>query len=341
MTPPPEETLRPQAALPPRPSLPDAWRIEVFRKDDRPDPDGSELLEAAAELGILGLRSARLGRGVLLSPHLSAEEIERVRAELLCDPVLDVGRVTAPGKRPTTRANAHRALVARKPGVMDPVANTVARVIKDAGLLVESAERDLHVTTFRAWELEGEVNSEALHELGTRILANETIEDLRIDEEGLHFAAPSASSETGRVEVRLRNLDDEALMALSRSGQLSLDVFEMRAVQSHFVELDREPSLAELETIAQTWSEHCKHKTFTGRIDCSDDMGGARIENLLKETIKRATLELDKPWCVSVFHDNAGIVEFDQGWDVCFKVETQTTRARSIPTAARAPASAA
>ena len=55
-------------------------------------------------------------------------------------------------------------------------------------------------------------------------------------------------------------------------------------------------------------------------------MDGEVIDNLLKTTIAAATFELDKPWCISVFHDNAGIIEFepdvDEGWDLAFKVET-------------------
>jgi len=112
---------------------------------------------------------------------------------------------------------------------------------------------------------------------------------------------------------------------LSESGQLSLDLTEMRAVQEHYRAAGREPSIAELETIAQTWSEHCQHKTFRGRIE----MDGEVIDNLLKSTIAAATHELAKPWCVSVFHDNAGVVEFEPeldkergGWCVAFKVET-------------------
>jgi phosphoribosylformylglycinamidine synthase len=97
-----------------------------------------------------------------------------------------------------------------------------------------------------------------------------------------------------------------------------LTLVEMQAVRDHYRAAQRDPTDAELETIAQTWSEHCKHKTFAGVIDYD----GERIDNLLKCTIKAATLELAKPWCVSVFHDNAGVIEFEPGWHVCFKVET-------------------
>src|SRR5438552_5221836 len=98
---------------------------------------------------------------------------------------------------------------------------------------------------------------------------------------------------------------------------------EMRAIQEHFRGQDRDPTDVELETIAQTSSEHCSHKTLKGAID----VDGRRIGNLLKETIFGATQEIRKrlgpdDWCVSVFEDNAGVIRFDENYNVCFKVET-------------------
>jgi len=118
--------------------------------------------------------------------------------------------------------------------------------------------------------------------------------------------------------VPLCEAGPEELDRLSREGQLSLNREEMLAVQRHYRELEREPTLAELETIAQTWSEHCKHKTLTGIVEFE----GQRIDNLLKSTIAFATHQLAKPWCWSVFVDNAGVVEFEGDHGVCFKVET-------------------
>ncbi|GAJ16006.1 unnamed protein product, partial [marine sediment metagenome] len=74
----------------------------------------------------------------------------------------------------------------------------------------------------------------------------------------------------------------------------------------------------EMETLAQTWSEHCVHKTFKGKIK----FGQTTVDNLLKSTIMKATKELDKPWCLSVFSDNAGVIDFDGRYALCFKVET-------------------
>ena len=98
----------------------------------------------------------------------------------------------------------------------------------------------------------------------------------------------------------------------------------MRAIQDHFKKEDRNPTDVELETIAQTWSEHCRHKTFRGSIRYREGKNGRPkiIRSLFKTTIAAATLKLNKKWCISVFHDNAGVIAFDNDYNVCFKVET-------------------
>ena len=299
--------------------LPDAWRVEVFRAATMDDPEGASVLAAIRELGLAGVESVRTGRGFLLSPGLPRPVLERAVREFLADPVLDAARVYAPRELPPAApARCARILVMRKPGVMDPVALTVQRALVRTGLVPAAQSEGFRVATFRVFELAGALAPEALATIGARVLGNETIDEVLVGDEGLHFSAPSAAARHGRVEVPLCAADDARLAALSREGGLSLNLIEMRAIQAHYRGLKREPSACELETIAQTWSEHCKHKTFAGIVE----IDGERIDNLLKQTIKAATVELAKPWCVSVFHDNAGIIEFDQGWDVCFKVET-------------------
>ena len=86
----------------------------------------------------------------------------------------------------------------------------------------------------------------------------------------------------------------------------------------YFQKDGRDPIDVELETLAQTWSEHCVHKTFKAKFNYD----GMTIDNLLKSTIIKATRDLNKPWCLSVFEDNAGVIEFDNHWALCFKVET-------------------
>lgn len=124
-------------------------------------------------------------------------------------------------------------------------------------------------------------------------------------------------------QIDLLGAEDAQLLDISRQGLLSLNLQEMKAIQSYYKRLGRNPTDVELETIAQTWSEHCKHKTFSGVIEYEEKGRGSRIyDNLLKSTIVKATQELDKPWCWSTFKDNAGVIALDEEWGVAFKVET-------------------
>ncbi len=298
------------------PALPDAWRIEVFRRPQYDDPAGKQALGAARELGLGMIEGLRTGRGYLLPPALARAEVEAIVRELLADPVVDEARVVAPRTAPTRARGIHRILVARKPGVMDPVALTIERSLR-RGARAGNGDA-LFVATFRAFEVAGDPSAAELSELARRTLANEVIEEIAIDVEHLPYRKPSARRKHGRVEVALSGADEPGLLAISREGGLALSLDEMRAIQAHYRELGREPSACELETLAQTWSEHCQHKTFRGRIE----MQGEIIDNLLRSTIVDATRRLARPWCLSVFHDNAGIVELDEEYGIAFKVET-------------------
>lgn len=114
--------------------------------------------------------------------------------------------------------------------------------------------------------------------------------------------------------------------ALGKTG-LSFTIPEILKIQEYFRDIGRNPTHIELETLAQAWSEHCVHRTFKGVIEYREyDGEGAvkvqHIDNMLRSWLIRATEALAKPWCLSVFSDNAGIIEFDENYGVAFKVET-------------------
>ncbi len=131
-------------------------------------------------------------------------------------------------------------------------------------------------------------------------------------------SAPAAADAT----VAVLGMSAKDLLAFGAARRLSLSALEWDAIQARFKALKREPTLAELETIAQTWSEHCKHKTFTSPIRYAEGRKVRRIKNLFQETIVAATTAAKKPWCLSVFADNAGVVAFGKKWALAFKAET-------------------
>jgi phosphoribosylformylglycinamidine synthase len=206
--------------------------------------------------------------------------------------------------------------VGKRPGVMDPAEASILRALRALG---ERPRRAVTARTF--WIVADAAPAEIAAAVG-RSLANEVIEEITLGTAPAPRDLPSGAARARVPDVPLDGLPDDDLLAVSRRYVLALSLAEMRAIREHFRGLGRPPRLGELETVAQTWSEHCKHKTLTGPIDYTEGGRTERIANLLKETIFFATRELGRDWCVSVFEDNAGVVRFDDDHDVCFKVET-------------------
>jgi phosphoribosylformylglycinamidine synthase len=295
------------------------WEIEI-----RPKGDDAERRRVAEEYDLLThtRRGADLltgtARGYLIEGEISRPQAKRLADELLVDALVETGRLGTLNEhlRPD-----HLATILLKPGVMDPAALSVMESARDLGLAVES------VRTFRRY-FGPPPPAEAQAVLFRKVLANEAIEQVVTGPLALEHLTIGSVYSFRLITVPLRELDDAALEKLSRDGQLSLSLAEMRTIQGHFRDLGRDPTDAELETLAQTWSEHCSHKTLKGRIEFTDADGQVRhFDNLLKETIFGATQEIRRrlgadDWCVSVFADNAGVVRFNDRYHVCFKVET-------------------
>ena len=260
-------------------------------------------------------------RGYLLEGEFTDDEAGRLTRELLVDTVVEESTLN----RIDHVSATYSFTVLLKPGVMDPVAESVLDAARDLGTPL------LAVRTFRRYFGPENIPSADRDLLFRKVLANDAIEQVIVGPlKAEHFALGKPYSFKKTV-VPLLNLTDDALVKLSKDGQLALNLDEMKTVQAHFKEQGRDPSDVELESVAQTWSEHCSHKTLKGTIDYTLIADGERktirYGNLLKETIFGATQELRKrfgadDWCVSVFADNAGVVTFDDNFHACIKVET-------------------
>ena len=203
-----------------------------------------------------------------------------------------------------------------KSGVTDPVAESVMAAMADMGVKAGN------VRTARKYVLLGDITQSQTDTIAKKILANDVIETVIIGSEAEPPGPHLKPYEFQIVYWPIRDLDDEGLTALSKEKDLFLNLVEMQTIQKHYRELGREPTDVELESLAQTWSEHCVHKTLKSSVDMSIDGRQLHFDNLLKDTIFKATKQLNKSWCISVFVDNAGVVEFDRDSAVCFKVET-------------------
>ncbi len=298
------------------------WEIDVHPNPDQNDAKGAALAIEARDLGLGDNIAAKVVHGFILQGELT-EDHARQATTLLADAITETPQIAKVGDPALAQGSSdypNLVHVLPKPGVMDPVALSTLQALQDMELPVEQ------VTTFRKYWL-SDLGPEALNRLCQKLLANDSIERVVVGPLKLDRIDIGATYAFQLCHVPIRSLSDDALLSLSKTGQLYLSLAEMQTIQKHFVELGREPTDIELETIAQTWSEHCSHKTLAGRIAYEDENGQRQFSNMLKETIFQATQTIRKQlgakdWCVSVFKDNAGVVKFDDEYHVVFKVET-------------------
>ena len=298
------------------------WQIEIWPTTGMPNRLALEVAATAKDLGLAREMQVDASRGFLIQGELSESDIQKIVDQLLVDKVVEQYRFSICGDDQFVETDESLVcyFVMPLPGVTDPEAESVQEALQHLGCTASA------VRTFRRYSVAGIPNDQQ-EVLCKKVLANESIEQViryRMTLTEIELGAPYKFV---LQHVEIRNATDEQLQQTSRDLQLSLTLVEMQTIQQHFKELDREPTDAELETVAQTWSEHCSHKTLAGRIEYTDDSGTTKYENMLKETIFQATQTIRADlgaddWCVSVFKDNAGIVKFDNDYNVAFKVET-------------------
>jgi len=286
------------------------FRIEVSVKAGFPDPKGDRLEMDIRDIGITTIEQARVSDVYLLEGELDEAEVRKIGQELLADPVVEDFSWGEGPLSPIEARDAHVIEVAYNPGVTDPVEESVCKAIRDLGITTVTSVKTAH-----KYSLRGDLSEETLQSICDKLLVNSLIQHVVTKREAV--ALPSTTYEFVLTTVDLLNLDDDGLMGVSKD-RLWLNLNEMRHIKDYFSRLGRNPTDVELETLAQTWSEHCIHKTFKSRVR----LGQLVVDNLLKSTVMRVTEELKKPWCLSVFRDNAGAIDFDGHYAVCFKVET-------------------
>lgn len=287
------------------------------------DPAGKGVHADIAALGLGAVKDVRIVSVYLLEGSLKRSQAETIARELLIDPVVQGYAILEKPSAAYSSASHHIVEIAYNTGVMDPTEASVLKGIRDLGITAVEAVRQA-----RQYHIYGAFSDHEIETITSRVLMNKLIQhavkDVESSFHSLKIGAVPAKFDL--VLVDLIHADDGKLMEISQKGQLYLNLNEMRAIQAYFHEEGRNPTDVELETVAQTWSEHCHHKTFRGIIRYTEVKGKTKktkiIKSLLKSTIARATYELDKKWCISVFHDNAGIIAFDDKFHVCFKVET-------------------
>ncbi|TAN62724.1 phosphoribosylformylglycinamidine synthase, partial [bacterium] len=293
------------------------YKIRVFEKEGVFDAAGRGVLKDILDLGVNDVRDVRFAFSYYLGGDIDEPKARRIAEELLIDKIIQEYSIEAEGGNTEDERTIE---IAYNPGVMDPAEGSVLKAISDMGVMgIDS------VRTTKEYTIIGGVSREALKAIAEKLLYNKVIQHtVKTGDRGQWTGGRGQIDYQFKlITVDLRNASDKKLREISKQGQLFLNLAEMRAIKNYFRKLGRNPTDVELESIAQTWSEHCRHKTFRGRIEYREATGKRKIiNNLLKSTIMKVTKELNKPWCVSVFNDNSGIIKFDHEYNVCFKVET-------------------
>jgi phosphoribosylformylglycinamidine synthase len=307
------------------------WCILISPRTARLDIEGRAVLADVRQAGFCDVEAVHSSRIYMLGGQLGEAEVQQLASELLADPVTE--RFTIHPGLSLRPAEACSIEVHPLPGVMNPAAQSTLDAAQRVFAVKAPHARLEQVQTARRYALAGARSADELERIASKVLANDCIERWYIRGFGRDDALPDDFPQPPQRPFKLRHvaireLSADELARLSRQGHLFLSLAEMQAVQAHYHRIGRNPTDLELETLAQTWSEHCVHKTLKSAIEYEGDdfgrPGRVRVSfnNLLKETIAAATHTLNRDWCLSVFVDNAGVVALDEEYGIAFKVET-------------------
>lgn len=276
--------------------------------------------------------------------QLSNDELKAAASGPFSDPVIQVWSID----RPLASSFDFAVEVGFRPGVTDNVGRTAREAVEYlTGRKFAAGEG---VYTSVQYLLKGALTLADVERIATGLLCNTLIQRYSIlsaaefmAKRGFPVAVPKVTGES-KAEVRVIDLEvsDEELMRISKEGVLALTLDEMQIIQAHYRDpkvleerrkmgLDAQPTDVELECLAQTWSEHCKHKIFAGTVHYEDENGNKQeIKSLFKSFIQRTTKEVREKMgkddiCLSVFKDNAGVIKFNDSHSLVFKVETHNS----------------
>jgi len=314
-------------------------RIETALKPSLPDPAGRKIkARIASDLG-LELDDVRCADGFVVDRKLTSEELHILAEEVFRDPVVQAVSIDEPLDLPFDWLIE----VGFRPGVTDNVGRTAR----------EAAERTLAITldpgegvyTTRLYFVKGGISREDAERIARDLLANDLIQTRAVFAPEDDRSSVTVPKVTSTVEAKVLTIDldvdDRELLRISKEGMLALSLEEMKAIRDYFRNpgfIDRraeaglgpEITDCELEVLAQTWSEHCKHKIFNAKIEYHEGAGSREINSLFKTYVQGATEKIrselgDRDFCLSVFKDNAGVIRFDDEWSLVMKVETHNS----------------
>ncbi|WP_210520231.1 phosphoribosylformylglycinamidine synthase subunit PurL [Hymenobacter terricola] len=319
--------------------------IQLTLKPGQHDGDGQRVAEAAARH--LGLTTGRVRSAALYTVRypLTETQLRDFATRCLADPVLHDVRLN---ELTAAEGFATYILVARRPGVTDDEGTSAQNALAD--ILNEPLDvHTQHIFSKKLYLLENDLPETDLRRIAEELLGNKLINWLEVGRvaHGIrdYTPRPGGGAEAITEVISLTGRTDAELVQLSKENIYALNLVEMQAVRDHFADpvteamresagMPAEPTDCEMEIIAQTWSEHCKHKEFSALINYKDLATGEekQVDSLFKTYIKDATSEVDRQlrangndWLVKVFSDNAGAVRINSDSLFVWKVETHNS----------------
>ncbi|MBI5207033.1 MAG: phosphoribosylformylglycinamidine synthase, partial [Candidatus Firestonebacteria bacterium] len=283
-------------------------RIEVATKFDFLDSEAINLLHDINSLGISSIWGLRVVKIFKLEGindnNILNDIIQKILVEDIWQEYSLDSHVIKPDKRKTVE-------IALNPGVMNTEVESILCAVKDIGI-----EGLVMAGTGKKYIFDGYPTDNEINIITDKLLMNKIIEH-RVTDSEKTLLLGSTPSPTAIIPIR--SLSDEELINLSED-KLWLNLSEMKTIQDYFKKLGRDPKDVELETLAQTWSEHCNHKTFNANLI----INGVKQPSLMSR-IKDATNNINSKRVISVFHDNSGVIKYFGKWAICGKVETHNS----------------
>jgi phosphoribosylformylglycinamidine synthase len=322
-----------------------AIRIEVGFKKGIRDALGEKIKKMIIDNLFLRVEKVRTIEVYTIAGDLTKEELKNAAAGPLSDPVIQYFSINIP-----LAADFDWLIeVGFRPGVTDNVGKTAREAI-ELILGNNTGGREIAVYTSRQYLINGKINADETQKIASGLLANDLIQRHQIisakdfnKSRGIPAYIPQVTGRAKPVveEINLAGAKDDELLRISREKILALNLHEMKTIRDYYRDkktiaarekmgLGKNVTDVELECLAQTWSEHCKHKIFNSRIHYTDGQKRMTIDSLFKTYIKGSTQKIrrakgKKDFCLSVFVDNAGIIKFNDDFNLVFKVETHNS----------------
>ncbi|MBF0290127.1 MAG: phosphoribosylformylglycinamidine synthase subunit PurS, partial [SAR324 cluster bacterium] len=322
-------------------------RIELIIKPHLSDPHGEKILQqlnAGQSFAITNIRT--LSAYVFRANEISSSTVQELCDAVLTDPVLHENRVNQ--FFGDELEFDWYVEVGFLPGVTDNVGRTAQETFE--AWFQSPLEPEEHVHSMRGFFFDGKLDQHEVEFITNNFLMNDLIEHAAIlskaewsqRKEELRTIPAVQLSDSIHIETfvfpstaELLELSQQRTLVLNEAEATAiLDYFSQQDIQQKRIEagIGENPTDVELEILAQTWSEHCKHKIFNANVHYTDASTGhvERIESLYKTYVKGSTAKIrealgNQDWCVSVFSDNAGVIRFNEDWHVVMKVETHNS----------------